>query len=105
MAVDPNDIKHVSDLIDVKSKRKYERNWRDFCKTMEISRDKRPTPELIFNYLKDCRDGPKGYAPTTLWTVFSCLNKFCLYLYPDMDLNVSTYFTLFQYPLKFLIPI
>ena len=38
--------------------------------------------------MKECRDGPRKYAATTLWTVFSCLNKFCLHLY-EINLNVS----------------
>ena len=86
MAVNPLEIEQVVELIDTKSKAKYVRYWNLFVKEQQISQDKPPNRDLILAFLKNCRT-EKGYAPTTLWTVFSCLNKFCQHLY-DMDLNV-----------------
>ena len=85
MAVDPLDVKHISELIDPKSWPKYERYWRQFCSAQEISKEKPPTPNLVLEFLKKIE---KDYAPTTMWIIYSCLNKFCQHLY-DMPLNVS----------------
>lgn len=91
MSVNPLSISHVTELIDEKSRTKYVKYWEKFVEAKEISEDKPPTDDIILEFLKDCKegkDGAKGYAPTTLWTVFSCLNKFCRHLY-KMNLNVS----------------
>ena len=87
MTVDPLEISRIADLIDAKSWPKYSRYWTMFCSTMEISKEKPPTHELILEFMKICKNKHE-YAPTTLWTVFSCLNKFCQHKY-DMTLNVS----------------
>lgn len=88
MSVNPLEISHLKELVDAKSWPKYERYWLSFCSDLEISQEKPPTSQHVFEFLKICRDEPRGYAPTTLWTVFSCLNKFCQHLY-DLNLNVS----------------
>ena len=91
MSVDPLEIGHIAESIDAKSWPKYERYWKQFCEFCEISKEKPPTSEHVLDFLKDCRD-ERELAPTTMWTVFSCLNKFFQHLY-DKSLNVSFSFT------------
>ena len=86
--VNPLDFTQFDGLISTESKEKYFRNWTYYVKSQEISPDKIPSRDSIFEYLKDCYEGEKNYAPSTLWTVFSCLNKFCQHLY-DLDFSVS----------------
>lgn len=89
MSVDPLSIDHISELVDKKSWKKYKRYWLNFCSSQELSIEKPPTPNLVLEFLKICQK-EKEYAPTTMWTVYSCLNKFCQHLY-DLQLNVSSF--------------
>ena len=86
MAVNPLEISKIVELIAETSRKKYERYWKLFCFTKEISQENPATTELVFEFLKECRD-MKNYAPTTLWTVFSCLNKFCQHLYEYVEVG------------------
>ena len=62
--------------------------WKLFVEEQSITNEVRPNKDNSLAFMKECRDGPRKYAATTLWTVFSCLNKFCLHLY-EINLNVS----------------
>lgn len=85
MAVDPLEVSHIAEFIDAKSWSKYHRYWLQFVSAQDISKEKPATAEHVLNFLRNCRD---TYAPTTMWTIFSCLNKFCQHLY-ELKLNVS----------------
>ena len=90
MAVNPLNIFHVEELINVKSRKKYVRYWKEYCEAQEISEEKPASSETEFAFLKSCKD-EREHAPTTMWTIYSCLNKFCQLLY-DLNLNVSNFY-------------
>ena len=99
--VNPLDLSPVEGLISKESKDKYFRYWNYYVKSQEISMENPPTKESLFEYLKDGHEGEKKYAGTTLWTIFSCLNKMLQHLY-DIDLSVSFFFIkLFRFKKKF----
>ena len=85
------DLTPVEGLISKESKEKYYRYWNYYVKAQEITAENPPSKESLFEYLKDGFEGKKKYAATTLWTIFSCLNKMLQHLY-DMDLSVSLLF-------------
>ena len=87
MAVNRLNISHVEELIDEKSRKKYVRYWKEYCEAQKISEEKPASSETVFAFLKSCKED-RELAPTTMWTIYSCLNKFCQHLY-DMNLNAS----------------
>ena len=87
MSVNPNEIQHVLDLISDCSRPKYKLYWKDYVQTQNITNEERPNKSNVMAYLKYCHE-EKDFAPTTLWSVFSCINKFCKHLY-ELDINVS----------------
>ena len=94
MLVDPLDLTQVQNLISKESKEKYFRYWKYFVKDQEISSLKPPTKDSLFQFLKNGWEGEKKYAASTLWTIFSCINKLLQHLY-DLDLSVSLFFIKF----------
>ena len=94
MAVNPLDLSVVDKLISKESKEKYFRYWNYYVEEQGITEENPPTKDSVFDYLKNGYEGKKKYAPTTLWTIFSCLNKLCQHLY-DLDLTVSLFFNKF----------
>lgn len=94
MLVDPLNLTAVQNLISKESKDKYFRYWKYYVKDQEISRLKPPTKDSLFQFLKKGWEGEKKYAASTLWTIFSCINKLLQHLY-DLDLSVSLFFIKF----------
>ena len=91
MLVDPLDLTPVQNLISKESKEKYFRYWKYYVNDQEISSLKPPTKDSLFQFLKNGWEGEKKYAASTLWTIFSCVNKLLQHLY-DLDLSVSLFF-------------
>jgi hypothetical protein len=89
--VNPLDLSKVENLISKESKEKYFRYWKYYVKDQKITEQNPPTKESVFEFLKNGAEGEKKYAPTTLWTIFSCLNKLLQHLY-DFEITVSLFF-------------
>jgi hypothetical protein len=98
MSIDPTNLAPVEKLISKESKEKYYRYWKFYVIAQEISQEKPPTKDSLFQYLKDGFEGEKKYAPTTLWSIFSCINKMLKHLY-DLDFSVSFFY--FNYNFSF----
>ena len=88
MSINPLNLAPVEGLISNESKEKYYRYWKYYVISQEISEEKLPTKASLFDFLKDGFEGEKKYAPTTLWSIFSCINKMLKHLY-DFDFSVS----------------
>ena len=91
MLVNPLDLSKVQNLISKESKEKYFRYWNYYVQDQKITEQELPTKDSVFEFLKKGFEGEKKYAPSTLWTIFSCINKLLQHLY-DLDLSVSLFF-------------
>ena len=96
MSINPLNLAPVEGLISKESKEKYFRYWKYYVNAQEISEEKLPTKDSLFEFLKNGHEGESKYAPTTLWSIFSCINKMLKHLY-DLDFSVS--FFIFITPL------
>ena len=89
-----NDI--MQDAMPIKSNKKYNDSWNDFCEFLKLD-DREPTEDELLQYFDNLKNN-KEYASSTIWSVYSMINhKFQLLfgkklqIYPRITILLKSY--------------